>query len=535
MAKYPGVSAFWDQPILGDPPPPPDPDPVIRFTPDFGFNLASSIMEDTPFAEGQRDRVVADIRQIALDSVANGIAINAHIGANWEWDEAELTLGVYDDSVTSVPKLLQAMAAACVADNRSPNTKWFLKLFFRNYNLSTTAASSPCVPAYMRGGAIDPTDGLNAYAGGTGNPWSTGGTGNSANGEYEGEHKNAVSRNAKMWVPEVADRFQAWLQYIGATYNDDPTFGGVIINETSQLPALSNATTGMSVPGSPGVIPTDNSSSTMALYFQNFFGACVAARESLSKCELIISPNTPSEIWTASPLNPGELARNYKIGVYIQDGYKGDTPLPKFSVRLLYTNNQPLAISNCSYAVLLSGEVHEHKGVVGVTGENPTTVQSLTTGIKSFTIGTGKTIADNSPVTLLHDFNAPTIDYMSGVTAPLNATTPAYNPSTGNLRMNITTVNNGTGSRTGWNVGVGTNYMPPHTTDQMVEYAITPFSPGDEPWGTHSYAGASYIFLQTNSATSGTSDTAVRYQNFVQYLKTTTLRVVQTRPKGYPT
>lgn len=509
------------------PPPDPDPDPVIRFTPDFGFNLASSIMlangtaPQNAFALSQRDRVVADIIDIATESIANGIAINAHIGANWEWNDAETALGVYHSDATSVPVLLQGMAAACVAGG-STNTKWFLKLFFRNYNLTPGDASSPCVPAYMRSSAGT------AYAG------TTGGTGLSANGEYEGEHKNAVSRNAKMWVDDVADRFQAWLEYIGATYNDDPTFGGVIINETSQLPALPNATTGMSIPGEPGVNPTDNSASTMVTYFQNFFAACVAARESLNKCELIISPNTPSEIWTASPLNPGELARNYKIGVYIQDGYKGNSPQPKFSVRLLYSNNQPLAISNCSYAVLLSGEVHEHKGVVGVTGENTTTVQSLTTGIKSFTIGTGKTIADNAPVTLLHDFNAPTIDYMSGVTAPLNASTPAYTPGTGNLRMNITTVNNGTGSRTGWNVGVGANYMPPHTTDQMVEYALRPFSPGDEAWISHSYAGASYIFLQTNSATSGTSDTAVRYQNFVEYLKTTTRRVIQTRPAGYP-
>lgn len=517
MAKYPGVSAFWDQPILGDPPDPPVPDPVIRFEPDFGFNLASSVIA----SQAQRDRVVADIVAIATDSVANGIAINAHIGANWEWNDAETALGVYDDAATSVPKLLQTMAGQCVAGG-STNTKWFLKLFFRNYNLSPTTPSSPSVPTYMTGGV-----GGNAYAGGTGNAWSTGGTGNSANGEYEGEHKNAVSRNAKMWVPEVADRFQAWLEYIGATYNDDTTFGGVIINETSQLPALSNATTGMSVPGSPGVVPTDNSASTMVLYFQNFFAACVAARESLSKSELIISPNTPAEIWTASPLNPGELARNHKIGVYIQDGYKGDTPTPKFSVRLLYANNQPLAIAHCSYSVLLSGEVHEHKGVVGVTGENTTTTQSLTTGIKSFTIGSGKSITLGQPAVLLHDFNEPTLDYMSG-------TITAYNSSTGSATFNITTVNNGAGSRTGWNVGIGANYMPPHTTDQMVEYAVEAFTPGSQPWGSHSYAGASYIFLQTNSATSGTSDTAVRYQNFVEYLKTTTRRVVQTRPAGYP-
>jgi hypothetical protein len=517
MAKYPGVSAFWDQPVLGEAPPPPDPDPVIRFTPDFGFNLASSIMANTGFASDQRARVVADIRQIATDSVANGIAINAHIAANWGWDDAETALGVYDASATSVPVLLQTMAAACIAGGAgtSPNTKWFLKLFFRNYNLTPSDPSSPCVPAYMRSSAGT------AYAG------TTGGTGLSANGEYEGEHKNAVSRNAKMWVPEVAARFQAWLEYIGTTYNDDPTFGGVIINETSQLPALPNSTTGMSIPGEPGVNPTDNSASTMVTYFQNFFGACVAARESLSKCELIISPNTPAEIWTASPLNPGILASDHKIGVYIQDGYKGNSPQPKFSVRLLYSNNQPLAISNCSYAVLLSGEVHEHKGVVGVTGENTTTTQSLTTGVKTFTIGSGKSITLPSPAVLLHDFNAPTIDYMTG-------TITAYNSTSGSATFSITTVNSGSGSRTGWNVGIGTNYMPPHTTDQMVEYALRPFSPGDVAWVSHSYAGASYVFLQTNSATSGTSVTAVRYQNFVAYLKATTRRVIQTRPAGYP-
>lgn len=520
MAKYPGVSAFWDQPVLGEAPPPPDPDPVIRFTPDFGFNLASSIMlangtaPQNAFALSQRDRVVADIIDIAADSVANGIAINAHIGANWEWNDAETALGVYHDDATSVPVLLQGMAAACLSGG-STNTKWFLKLFFRNYNLTPSDPSSPCVPAYMRSSAGT------AYAG------TTGGTGLSANGEYEGEHKGAVSRNAKMWVPEVAARFQAWLDYIGTTYNDDPTFGGVIINETSQLPALPNSTTDMSVPGSPGVVPTDNSASTMVTYFQNFFGACVAARDSLSKCELIISPNTPSEIWTASPLNPGELARNYKIGAYIQDGYDAKLIQPKFSIRLLYSNNQPVAIANCSYAVLLSGEVHEHKGVVGVTGENTTTTQSLTTGVKTFTIGSGKSITLGQPAVLLHDFNAPTIDYMTG-------TITAYNSTSGSATFNITTVNNGTGSRTGWNVGVGTNYMPPHTTDQMVEYALRPFSPGDVAWVSHSYAGASYVFLQTNSATSGTSVTAVRYQNFVAYLKATTRRVIQTRPAGYP-
>lgn len=563
MPLVPGVSAFWDQPTLSDEPPPPDPDPLMRFVPSFAWNLASSLMitngtaPQNAFALSQRNRIVDDCIDIYSASLLVGSAIHCHVSANWGWDDAEDTTaapgkGNYVMGVghpTSVPETLKVMVAAIRAGITSaggtPKSMWFVKLFFRNYNFDP-GASSPCVPRYMRGGATDVDLGLNGYAG------ETGGTGNSANGEYEGVHKGAVSRNAKMWVPEVAERFQAWVDAIGAEYNDDPTFGGVIINETSQLPACYNRlidipasdpikiATGMSVPtAGASVIPTSHAA-TLATYFQNFFGACVDARPSLAQCELIISPNTPSTIWTATPLSPSVLAEDHAIGVYIQDGYSGKNITPKGSVQLLYENNQPMAQAFCSYSVLYSGEVSEHNAVNG-SQYTSTSSLSLTTGTKDVNIGSGSkpSIAVGQFVTLLNDFNAPTTNYMTGTVVATAASGPSgYNSATGVMGVSVT-AKVGTGSLSHWEVGVCTvaNFMPPHTIDQIMEYAFTPFeAPWDftPRWGTHSYAGAHYLFFQVNAATDAISDAATRYRNQVARVKATTLRANTNKPNNYP-
>lgn len=540
MPLVPGVSAFWDQPTLSDEPPPPDPDPLMRFVPSFAWNMASSVVASST----QRTRIVNDSIAIYAESQLVGTAIHCHVSANWEWNEAETAKGVYDFSATSVPERLKAMVALIRAGGAT-KSMWFVKLFFRNYNLTVGNPSSPAVPDYMTGGQTDPELGLNGYAG------DTGGTGNSANGEYEGVHKGAVSRNAKLWVPEVAARFQAWVDAIGAEYNDDPTFGGVIINETSQLPACYNRlidipasdpikiATGMSVPtAGASVIPTSHAA-TLATYFQNFFGACVAARPSLAQCELIISPNTPNTIWTATPLSPSVLAEDHAVGVYIQDGYSGKGITPKGSVQTLYENNQPMAQAFCSYSVLYSGEVSEHNAVNG-SQFTSTSSLSLTTGTKDVNIGSGKSgIALGNFVTLLNDFNAPTTNYMTGTVVATAASGPSgYNSTTGVMGVSVT-AKVGTGSLAHWEVGVCTvaNFMPPHTIDQIMEYAFTPFEapwPFTPRWGTHSYAGAHYLFFQVNSATDLVTDTATRYRNQVAALKVTTRRPNANKPNNYP-
>lgn len=529
MALYPGQSAFRDKPALSSGPPPPDPVPAFRFIPSYGFNLASSVISDST----QRSRVATDIIDIFNATSGGASPIHAHVAANWSWDEAETAFGVYalgPGSPSGVPERLKAIITTARAGG-AVNSLWFLKLFYRNYNFTVGGPSSPCVPAYMQGGSTH--GGLNSFAG------TTGGTANSANGEYEGEHKNAVSRNAKMWVPAVQARLQAWLDAISAQYNSDPTFGGVIINETSQLPAGANRTidllsgetavTGMSVPSQPlSVRPTDHAP-TLATYFQNFFQACVNAKTGFSQCELIISPNTPSTIWTATPLNPGNLASDHKIGVYIQDGYKASGLAPKGSVQLLYTNNQPIAILKASYSVLLSGEVSSHKGVTGTEATTADAV-TLSTGAKSFVIQKNKAIAVGDVINLMFNPNTPTTDYMSGTVTGYAKTT------TGILDVSIT-AKVGSGSRTGWYVATGADYYPPHTLPEILEYAVTPFTAPwlfTPRWGTHSFAGASYVWFQVNAARTGTSETEVRYMNQVAELKTTSYRPTPTRPFNYP-
>jgi len=533
MPLVPGVSAFWDQPTLSDAPPEPEPIPLMRFVPSFAWNLASSVV-DSPT---QRDRIVTDSIAIKTASELVGTAIHCHVSANWSWDEIETALDTYDFSPTSVAGKLRAMVVAMRLGGCT-KSMWFIKIFYRNYNFNPSGSSSPCVPAYMRSGS------------GTTYTGDTGGTGNSGFGEYEGVHKNAVSRNAKMWVDAVALRFQALLVAIATQYNDDDTFGGVIINETSQLPACYNRlvdipasdpvkiATGMSVPGAgASVTPTDHAA-TLAKYFQNFFSACAVAKGSFTKCELIISPNTPNTIWSATPLRPSVLASDHGIGVYIQDGYSGKNITPKGSVQTLYENNQPLAESDCSYSVLLSGEVSEHNALNG-SQYTSTSSLSLTTGTKDVNIGSGtKSISIGNFVTLLNDFNEPTTNYMTGTVVATAAAPSGYNSTTGVLGFSCT-AKVGTGTLAHWEVGVCSvaNFMPPHTLDQILDYAFTPFeAPWDftPRWGTHSYAGASYMFFQVNSATDGTSDQAVRYRKQVAELKVTTRRPNPNKPIGYP-
>jgi len=491
MAKYPGVSAFWNQPILGAAPPPPDPDPVIRFNPNYVWQLASSLLEDTVFSQGQRGRIADDIA--AINTATSG-AIKPDVCGNWSWDDAETSLGVYN--FAGVPARLKAISTAA-------GCKWYLKLFYRSYG------SSHAVPTYMQSAAGT------TYGGG----W---GSGDCSNGEYGGTSGGVRSFNAKMWVPAVQVRFQAWLQAIADEYNSDTSFGGIVINETSPL----NGTGTGEVP----VNPEDNAT-IMYDYWQNLFGSVVNVREAFNLCEVFISPNNPTTIFSETPLNPGVLFSEYRVGNYVQDHYVGTSPTPKASVRIIYQETQPYAVTNSSYGALMSGEVFSHKGVSGFDCTS-TSSNSLTTGAKTFFTQTGKAFATagGDVVNIVHDLNDPTNNRMTGTTVKVGAA-DAYDTTTGKLTVTISS-KVGTGTFAEWTIGKGTNFLPPHTLDEIVTYAVTPFT--SQPWSAHSFAGATHMFFQVNSATDLDTENAARYRAQVEYLKVTGNRVVTTRPAGYP-
>jgi hypothetical protein len=507
------------------PPPPPDPDPVIRFNPNFVLLGNETIGESATQRNNLRDAVI-DI------ATATSNAVRPDIGANFSWVDTEDTVafpgvGVYDWTN------MDAMVAAATA----ASCKCWFKLFHRNYG-STGGLSSPIVPRYMQEGSTE--GGLNSFAG------TTGGTGNSANGEYEGVlgaggGTGNLTRAAKFWVPEVVARFQAWLIAIGERYNDNESFAGVIINETAVLPAETNAITGMSIPTKPSTKKPTSDQDIMYDYFQNFFAAVVAARSSFSKCELMISANSPvapidGSSWTMynmSPLNPSVLYTNHQIGNLVQDAYAAAYPTPKFAVRAAATNNQPYAVTSCSYASLLSPDVRKHKGVEG-TEALSTTARTPGLGSKQFTLTTSKSVTGGSIVNIMSDRNIPATEVlMTGtITSPASGVTATVS----SITCSITSFY-GSGSRSDWEIGIGANYLPPHSTDEMVEYAVKSFTnPWEttDPWGTHSFAGSTHVFFQITTTFAGTAEGQRNFAEYVDYLKTTARRVNTTRPGGYP-
>lgn len=488
MGKYGHIFNKGRLRQVHDAPPPPDPDPVIRFNPNFVFNMAVSVRNSAT----QRNNIIADIADI---NTAAGF--KPDISANWVWAEAEEGLNGW---VWTIPDLLQSMAATI-------GCNWYVKLFTRTYD------ATHAVPDYMQSTAGT------AYRGDAlASPFNTGGTGTSSNGEYS----DGSAFSAKFWVPDVADRFAAWLTAIAGRYNDDPSFGGIIINETA---TLNGAGTGMT-PVNP-----ENNADILKEYFQQFFQACIDTRPLFSKCEFAISPNNPNLVFTYSPISALDLFNDHKIANYYQDAYV--YPPGKSSVKNILQKCYPFASATSSMH-LLSGEVSTHKGVNGSETTSTSTI-SLTTGIKNIVVGTGKTIANNAVVTLVHDLNDPTNNYMTGTAASIDGgTTPAYNPSTGALRLNITS-KVGTGSFSEWEVGIGTNYYPPHTIDQVVRFALEPAAAtADLP----AFPGGTHMHFQVNATRIPSPPlspfNAQRYLNQVEYLKTTDVRPKQTRPTSYP-
>lgn len=530
--------------------PPPVVVPVIEYNPNFVLLLASGVMALTSYGVTQRAKVVSDV--IDIRTVTGG-DVAPDIGCNVSWNAAEDTLdfpgiGNYDWARFDLIKSM-AEAAGC---------KWWVKLFHRNYD-GTATTSTPIVPRYMQeqlGGAPNLYKGL------------TGGSGISANGEYEGtlgagSNTGARTRAAKLWVPVVAGRLEAWLKAIGVRYNNTASFAGVIINETSPLNAFINTQTGMFVPGKPaGVIPTEDGD-TMYDYFQNLFGAVVAARSSLSKKELMISANSPiapiggypTTMYTMLPLNPSVLYTQHKVGNLVQDSWAAGDINPKNSVRQQFINNQPYAINASSYACLLSPDTRRHKGVqgseyysatsvnpaTGIPGNKIITVKTSSAAGAGFPTLTNDTMKLGKSIVLLHDVNKATEAVIFG-------TISAYDPLTGQCTVNATSAS-GTGARTGWEVGIPQvqgqpNYLPPHTLDQLIEYAVTPRLPSVMPGPTHpnwsptsdhEFKGSTHVFFQITRADTGTSEGELNYVEYVNYLKTTSRRVNTTRPALYPT
>jgi len=521
---------------------------TIEFNPNFVFLLASGPIGSST----QRALIQTNI--VDIHNATSG-AVRPDIGCNISWDDSEDVdgggMGAY---VWTRFELLKQMATninASLGLSPANGCKWWVKLFHRNYGSTQTGASTPSVPVYMRLGSGT------AYAG------TTGGTGASENGEYEGtlgagSGAGNRTRAAKMWVPTVAARFQAWLEAIGNAYNNEPTFAGLIINETSPLQALNNDITGMSVPGKLNTIRPTSDADIMYDYFQNFFGAVVAARPSLSKKELMISANNPVAsiggspwtMYTMLPLNPSVLYTQHKVGNLVQDAYKCDTPEPKFSVKEICKNNQPYAVSHCSYASLVSPDIRRGKGVDGVeyhsvSSVNPgtgipgnknivITKSSTDAGFPTLTAGTmwlGKSIV------LLSDMNQST-------QATITGTVSSYDANTGACTINATSAT-GTGARSNWSVGLPKelgkpNPLPPHTIDEIVTYAVTERSSNPtypSPWNpvsNHKFEGSTHVFFQITFAdATNTSEGPRNYREYVAYLKTTANRVKTTRPLLY--
>lgn len=486
---------------------------ALRYNPNFAFLMASGIMN----SQTQRDRVVADVKAIYL---ATGGEVLPDLACNISWSDAE---GAIDQYIWDRFELLKGMAEKINTDlgilNPADGCKWWPKLFIRNYDSDINGNSTTAVPPYMRSTASNRDYvGLQADGGGYG------GTGVNANGEYEGKlgagsAAGATTRQAKIWVPAVANRFKAWLIAIGKQYNHIPSFAGIIINETSLLNAVPG--TGMTPD-----IPTDDST-VVNTYFQRYFQAIIDARPFFDQCEVMISANSPvapaGGMYAMTPLNPSVLYTQHKIGQFIQDGYKSDTPTPKTSTQIICEETQPHSITSCSFAVNLSGDVRRHKAVQGSTFNSTSTV-TAGTGTKTFAVAS-MAVVNGDPVTIMANINEPNQVLMSGTVSSATGTVTS-------LQCNITS-SSGSGSRSSWKISTDANYLPPHSLEELVSYAVTEQLGGQGSWGTHDYKGCTHLFFNITSASTGASEGQRNYVEYVEYLKTTTNRVKTTRPLLY--
>lgn len=503
----------------------------LRYNPNFAFLMASGIMADTPDGLLQRNRVIKDIKDIYT---ATGGELLLDLATNISWDDSEDTIaapgiGNYDWARF---ELLRGMADKINTDlnilNPADGCQFWGKLFIRNYDSDNLGNSTPSVPRYMRSSASN-----RDYVGLAADGGGYGGTGVNANGEYEGKlgagsAAGATTRQAKIWVPAVANRFKEWLIAIGNKYNPIPNFAGIIINETSLLNAI---------PGASGMTPdppTDDST-VVYTYFQRYFQAIIDARQSFDQCEVMISANSPiapsGGMYAMTPLKPSVLYTQHKIGQFMQDGYKADTPTPKNSTQVICQETQPHSIDSCSYAVNLSGDVRRHKAVLGSTFNSTSTV-TAGTGTKTFTVPS-MSVTNGAAITIMANINEPNQVLMTGTIA--SATCPLPGPSTCTTTTLVCTItsSSGSGSRSSWKLSLDANYLPPHSLEELVSYAVTAQPSGQGSWGTHSYKGCTHLFFNITSASTGSNEGQRNYVEYVEYLKTTAHRVKTERPHLY--
>jgi|GEM_PF-5641784 len=512
-------------------------DPVVEFNPNFVFLMASGPVGDP----AQRTLIQNDI--INIHSTTSG-ARRPDIGCNLSWDECETSLGVYNwTKLNNLRAMARAINVGIGLPEDSPNgCKIWLKIFIRSYS----AGSQPSVPAYMQSTAGT------SYAGNVTGQGS-GGTGANSNGEYEGvlgagSGSGNVTRQAKMWVPAVAERFKAWLQAIGLECNGDPLFAGVIINETSVLNCKEGS--GMS----PDV-PTSNGS-IMYTYFQNYFQAIIDARPSLSKKELMISANSPvakvgnwpDTMYTMTPLNPSELYTKYKIGQLIQDWYAVSLYTPKFSIREIVKNTQPHAINACSYAALISPDVRRHRGT---DANSVYSAASLNVATGTFTAALTTTAAGSTKPTLETVMNkvpsgggprpGKDVVFMTALGFPgfstMSGKVTAYNETAGVATFNITS-KTGSGTRSPWEISLAVigepSSLPPNTLDELVTDAVTARQPPAQPWYSGGWKGATHVFFQiTYAHNTDTAEGPRNYREYREYVRNTLNQVKKTRPLLY--
>ena len=517
----------------GTPAPTPEPTVQIEFNPNHILLMADSVIE----SPSQRTTLQNDV--IAIHTNTSG-AKRPDIAANISWVDTEGALGVYDFTiVNNLVDMCKAINIGCGLDPDDPNgAKAYLKFFLRNYSSNTDGSSKPSVPVYMQsvsGSTYNTDSTTGAYPG----------AGVNSNGEYQGFLGAGVgagnlTRQAKIWVPEVAIRFREWMKAFGAYCNDLPQIGGFIINETSVLSAANQAASG----GNPAVFygttlanpgkPTADYENIIKPYFQNYWQAIIDARPSWSKKEFFVSVGHPvATIYTDQPLNPGVMFTNYAIGEYVQDGYEIYSYTPKDAVQRIAKNVQPYAAEINSYMSYVSGDVRRHRGVDSTQTGDSTSTHSASNGTKVFVIANpgSKTFTVTTGATPRRIINL-VANRNEATQVSLRGTVEGWNSTTGNLTVNITSFT-GSGSRSVWEVAeVGASspdYLPPSTLDAMVRGACT--ARASFPWSAHKFDGATHIAYQVNTtAKTGATENSRNYIDYLDYIENTDVVLQTARP-----
>ena len=512
----------------GTPAPTPEPTVQIEFNPNHILLMADSVIS----SPSQRTTLQNDV--IAIHTSTSG-AKRPDIAANISWVDTEGALGAYDFTIVDdLVIMCRAINEGCGLDPDDPNgAKAYLKFFLRNYSSNTDGSSKPSVPVYMQSvsGSTYNTDSTGAYPG----------SGVNSNGEYQGflgagVGSGNLTRQAKIWVPEVAIRFREWMKAFGAHCNDLPQIGGFILNETSVLSAANTTATtpdifygtSLSSPGSPTANPA-----IIAQYFQNYWQAIIDARPSWSKKEFFVSVGHPvATIYTDQPLNPGVMFTNHAIGEYVQDGYEIYSYTPKDAVQRIAKNVQPYAAETNSYMSFISGDVRRHRGVDSTQTGDSTSTHSASNGTKVFVIASpaGKTFTVATPRRIINIVaNRNEANQVS-----LRGTVEGWNSTTGNLTVSITSFT-GSGSRSVWEVAeVGASspdYLPPSTLDEMVRGACT--ARASFPWSAHKFDGATHIAYQVNTTVkTRTNENSINYTDYLAYIENTDVVLQTDRPSN---